>query len=234
MNDYNEAEGRADGAARPTIRILIADDHPIVRDGLAAVLGTQADFVVAGEAGTGAETVERALALAPDVLLLDLEMPDGDGVEALRRLRERGARVRALVLTAFDTDERILTALRAGAQGYLLKGAPREEIFRAIRAVAAGGSLLAPVVASRLLRHVAAPEQPSLPELTARERETLHLLGRGLQNKEIAARLGVSERTAKFHLAALMRKLGAGNRTEVVTLATQRGLLRLTADKSCE
>jgi DNA-binding NarL/FixJ family response regulator len=211
---------------RGVIRILIADDHPIVRDGLAAVLATQSDFAVAGEAGTGAEAVERALALAPDVLLLDLEMPGGDGVETLRRLRERSSSVRALVLTAFDTDERILTALRAGAQGYLLKGAPREEIYRAIRTVAAGGSLLTPVVASRLLRHVAELEQPQ-PALTGRERETLLLLGRGLQNKEIAARLGVSERTAKFHLAALMRKLGAGNRTEVVTLATQRGLLRL-------
>ncbi len=164
------------------------------------------------------------------MLLLDLEMPEGDGVEALCQLRERGAVARVIVFTAFDTDERILAALRAGAQGYLLKGAPREELFRAVRTVAAGGSLLTPVVASRLLRHVATPEAAPIPALTERERETLRLLGRGLQNKEIAARLGVRERTAKFHVAALMRKLGAGNRTEVVTLATQRGLLSLTSE----
>ena len=209
---------------------MVADDHPIVRDGLVAVLTTQPDFAVVGEAGTGAEAVRLTLEHAPDVLLLDLEMPEGDGVETLRRLRERGAVARVIVFTAFDTDERILAALRAGAQGYLLKGAPREELFRAVRTVAAGGSLLTPVVASRLLRHVATPRRRPSPALTERERETLRLLGRGLQNKEIAARLGISERTAKFHVAALMRKLGAGNRTEVVTLATQRGLLSLASE----
>lgn len=215
-------------AVREIIRIVVADDHPIVRDGLVAVLATQPDFAVIGAAGTGAEAVRLTLEQTPDVLLLDLEMPDGDGVETLRRLQERGAAARVIIFTAFDTDERILAALRAGAQGYLLKGAPREELFRAVRTVAAGGSLLTPVVASRLLRHVAAPEAPATPALTERERETLLLLGRGLQNKEIAAQLGVRERTAKFHVAALMRKLGAGNRTEAVTLATQRGLLSLT------
>lgn len=212
------------------IRIVVADDHPIVRDGLVMVLSTQPDFTVVGEAGTGAEAARQALAQTPDVLLLDLEMPEGDGVETLRRLQEAGATARAIVFTAFDTDERILAALRAGAQGYLLKGAPREELFRAIRTVAAGGSLLTPVVASRLLRHVAQSDTPPTPALTERERETLRLLGRGLQNKEIAARLGVRERTAKFHVAALMRKLGAGNRTEVVTIATQRGLLSLAPE----
>jgi DNA-binding NarL/FixJ family response regulator len=216
---------------RGVIRIVVADDHPIVRDGLVMVLNTQPDFAVAGEAGTGAEAARLTLELGPDVLLLDLEMPEGDGVETLRRLQEAGAPARVIVFTAFDTDERILSALRAGAQGYLLKGAPREELFRAVRTVAAGGSLLTPVVASRLLRHVAEPDAPPVPALTERERETLRLLGRGLQNKEIAARLGVRERTAKFHVAALMRKLGAGNRTEVVTLATQRGLLSLTPEE---
>lgn len=212
------------------IHIVVADDHPIVRDGLVAVLNTQPEFAVVGEAGTGAETVRQVAALAPDVLLLDLEMPDGDGVETLRTLRERGSQARAIVFTAFDTDERILGALRAGAQGYLLKGIPREDIFRAIRTVYAGESLLTPLVASRLLRHVSsasAAEAGPAFALTPRERQTLHLLGRGLQNKEIAAQLGIRERTVKFHLSALMRKLGAGNRTELVTLATQRGLLTL-------
>jgi DNA-binding NarL/FixJ family response regulator len=211
-----------------TIRILVADDHPIVRDGLVAVLSTQPDFAVVGEAGTGAEAVERTLALVPDVMLLDLAMPDGDGVETLRRLQARGSTTRVIVFTAFDTDERILGAIHAGAQGYLLKGIPREEIFRAIRTTFAGGSLLTPVVASRLLRQVSAPDAPPIPALTRREQDVLQLLARGLQNKEIAAQLGIRERTAKFHVAALLRKLGAGNRTEAVTLATQRGLLSLT------
>jgi DNA-binding NarL/FixJ family response regulator len=216
------------------IRILVADDHPIVRDGLVAVLNTQPDFAVIGEAGSGAETVRQVAALAPDVLLLDLAMPDGDGVETLLRLREQHLTARVIVFTAFDTDERILAAIRAGAQGYLLKGIPREDIFGAIRTVSAGGSLLTPVVASRLLRHVSAEGAGSAASaaLTPRERETLRLLGRGLQNKEIAVRLGVRERTVKFHVAALMRKLGAGNRTEVVTRATQAGLLTLAPNEA--
>ncbi len=213
------------------IRILIADDHPIVRDGLVAVLSTQPDFAVVGEAGSGAETVRQVEALAPDVVLLDLEMPDGDGVETLLRLREAGLTARVIVFTAFDTDERILAAIRAGAQGYLLKGIPRDDIFSAVRAVSAGASLLTRVVASRLLRHVSTEGQPShVPALTPRERETLRLLGHGLQNKEIAIQLGVRERTVKFHVAALMRKLGAGNRTEVVARATQEGLLNLASN----
>ncbi len=213
------------------IRILVADDHPIVRDGLVAVLNTQPDFAVVGEAGSGAETVRQVAALAPDVLLLDLAMPDGDGVETLLRLREQHLTARVIVFTAFDTDERILAAIRAGAQGYLLKGIPRDDIFGAIRTVSAGGSLLTPVVASRLLRHVSA-EGAASATLTLRESETLRLLGRGLQNKEIAVRLGVRERTVKFHVAALMRKLGAGNRTEVVTRATQAGLLTLAPNEA--
>lgn len=217
------------------IRILIADDHPIVRDGLVAVLNTQPDFAVVGEAGSGAEAVRQVETLGPDVVLLDLEMPDGDGVETLRRLREEGLSARVIVFTAFDTDERILAAIRAGAQGYLLKGIPRDEIFSAIRAVSAGASLLTPVVASRLLRHVSGEsEQSHGPALTPRERETLRLLGQGLQNKEIASQLGVRERTVKFHVAALMRKLGAGNRTEVVARATQQGLLNLAPSASSQ
>lgn len=212
------------------IRILVADDHPIVRDGLIAILSTQADFVVVGEASTGAETIERTLALSPDVLLLDLAMSDGDGVEALIGLRERQHMVRTIIFTAYDTDERILSAVRAGAQGYLLKGTPREDIFQAIRTVHAGGSLLTPVVASRLLRHIerGTETDPEAVAFTPREEDVLRLLARGLQNKEIAGQLHISERTVKFHVAALLRKLGAGNRTEAVTMAVQRGLLSLS------
>lgn len=212
------------------IRILVADDHPIVRDGLIAILSTQADFVVVGEASTGAETIERTVALSPDVLLLDLAMSQGDGVEALNGLRERQRTVRTIIFTAYDTDERILSAVRAGAQGYLLKGTPREEIFQAIRTVHAGGSLLTPVVASRLLRHIERGTEidAEFVALTPREDDVLRLLARGLQNKEIAGQLHISERTVKFHMAALLRKLGAGNRTEAVTMAVQRGLLNLS------
>src|SRR5688572_10474308 len=131
------------------IRILVADDHPVVRDGLTAILGTQSDLEVVGEAAAGAETVQLAATLRPDVILLDLEMPGMDGVEALMRLREANPEVRVIVFTAFDTDERILNAVKAGAQGYLLKGAPREELFNAIRVVHSGGSLLQPVIASK-------------------------------------------------------------------------------------
>jgi DNA-binding NarL/FixJ family response regulator len=207
------------------VRILVVDDHPVVREGLIAILGTQPDFEVVGEAGDGEEAVRRVEALRPDVVLLDLEMPGVDGVEALQRLRASGARARVIAFTVFDTDERILGAVQAGARGYLLKGAPREEIFNAVRVVSQGGSLLQPVVASRLLERVSRETSPG--DLTLREREVLGLLARGLQNKEIAAQLYISERTVKFHVSALLRKLGAGNRTEAVALAAQRGLVEI-------
>jgi DNA-binding NarL/FixJ family response regulator len=211
------------------IRILVADDHPVVRDGLVAILSTQPDFEVVGEAGNGAEAVERATMLRPDVMLLDLEMPELDGVEVLRRLAQSNPEVRVIVFTAFDTDERILGAVQAGAQGYLLKGAPRKELFEAVRVVHAGGSLLQPVVASKLLRQVSHQSQviPTVDALTPREVEVLRLLAQGLQNKEIAAQLVISERTVKFHVSSIMSKLGAGNRTEAVTLAAQQGLIAL-------
>lgn len=210
------------------IRIVVADDHPVVRDGLSAILGTQPEFEVVGEAGDGEETVRQVTALRPDILLLDLEMPALDGVEALRRLRDLMPEARVIVFTAFDTDERIMEAVRAGAQGYLLKGVPRQELFQAIRVVHAGGSLLQPVVASRLLRQVRQePPSPVVEPLTAREEEVLQLLAQGLQNKEIATRLSITERTVKFHVSAILGKLGAGNRTEAVAAAVQRGLVKL-------
>jgi DNA-binding NarL/FixJ family response regulator len=210
------------------IRIFVVDDHPVVRAGLVTILGTQPDFVVVGEAEDADTAINRLLTLRPDVLLLDLEMPGGDGVDVLNRARESGSDARALVFTAFDADDRILAAVRAGAQGYLLKGAPREELFRAIRVVHAGGSLLEPVVASKLLRQVRHPATPDV-RITTRELEVLRLVARGRQNKEIARDLAVTERTVKFHLSALMRKLGVSNRVEAVSAAIRLGLIDLPA-----
>jgi DNA-binding NarL/FixJ family response regulator len=207
------------------IRILVADDHPVVRDGLVAVLGTQPDFLVVGQAATGAEVIERVPALQPDVVLLDLEMPELDGVAALQQVHASHPQVHVVVFTAFDTDERIMSALQAGAQGYLLKGAPRNEIFRAIRVAKQGGSLLEPLVASRLINHL--QRTPDTDVLTEREQEVLALLAQGKSNKAIAAALVITERTAKFHVSAIMRKLGASNRTEAVTIAAQQGLVTL-------
>jgi len=210
-----------------TIRIVLADDHPIVREGLASVLETQPDFEVVGQADDGAEAVDIVSALKPDVVLLDLEMPRLDGVQALRAMRAEHAGVKALVFTAFDTDERIIGAVQAGARGYLLKGAPREELFSAIRVVAQGGSTLQPVVAAKLMERMTGPAATTLEPLTEREREVLQSMAQGLQNKEIAGRLHISERTVKFHVSAILAKLGAGNRTEAVRMAVQHGLIRL-------
>lgn len=214
----------AAGEQTPRISILVADDHPMLREGLVAVLATQPDFEVAGEAADGAETVRLARELMPDVILLDLEMPGQDGVSALRELREAGSGARALVFTAYDTDERILGALRAGARGYLLKGAARGEIFSAIRTVASGGSLLQPAVTARLLENLGG-ESPPYEDLTPRELEVLALLADGRPNREIARELYVTERTVKFHVGSILAKLGAANRTEAARVAARRGLV---------
>ncbi len=209
------------------IRLLVADDHPMLREGLVAVLGTQPDFEVVGEASDGDEVVRLAERLGPDVILLDLEMPGTDGVAALERLRDAGSAARTVVFTAYDTDERVLDSLRAGARGYLLKGASRQEIFGAVRTVHAGGSLLQPAVTDRLLERIDRGGQDT-GNLTPRELEVLSLLARGLKNAEIAERLFISERTVKFHVGSILAKLGADNRTEAVTIAAHRGLVRLT------
>lgn len=210
------------------IRVLVADDHPVVREGLVAMLETQDDIQVVGAAATGTEALALVRRTEPDVVLLDLAMPEVDGVAVLRELRATGARTRVIIFTVFDTDERIIAAVEAGAAGYLLKGAPRADVFAAVRVVAGGGSLLAPLAASAVLRRVRGESPPGAgPTLTPREQLVLEHVARGLGNKQIAARLGISERTVKFHVSAVFTKLGATNRTEAVTRAAQAGLIAL-------
>ena len=212
-------------------RILIVDDHPVVREGLSAMLATQRDFQVVGEAKDGAEAEQKVEELTPDVVLMDLEMPGVDGAEAIQSIRARHPEAKVLVLTAFDTDERILEAVKAGAQGYMLKGAPRDELFRAVRVVSQGGSLLEPVVAQKLLGRMGQmlSNQGGAPaeQLTERELDVLRLLVKGSRNKEIAAQLYITERTVKFHTGIIFQKLGVSNRSEAITVALQRRLVRL-------
>lgn len=212
-----------------SIRILLADDHPVMREGLRLVLATQDDLLVAGEAADGAEAVALVRTLRPDVVLMDLEMPGVDGIEAIRRIRAEAPGARVVVFTAYQSDEQVLGAVRAGACGYLLKGAPREELFRAVRAAHAGTSPIEPAIAARLLARLGEGGRvaPAHDTLTARERQVLALVAAGRANKQIAAELGMSERTAKFHVSAIMGKLGAANRTEAVTRAAARGLVTL-------
>jgi len=204
------------------IRILVVDDHPIVRQGLVAVLEDQEDFQIAGAAGSAEEAIELAGRQAPDVVLLDLELPGMDGVEAMPRLAAAAPGARVIVFTAYDTDERVMGAIKAGAKGYLLKGAAAEEIAHAIRGVHAGGSHLTPRVAAKVVAAVGAPRRTGL---TAREREVLRLVADGRSTKQIARSLSITERTVKFHIASVMNKLGADNRAQAVALATRRSLL---------
>lgn len=203
------------------IKILVVDDHPVVRDGLISMLRTQSDFQVVGEAGSGTEAVRSAVQLAPEVILLDLEMPDLDGVEVIKQVKARLPEVKVVVFTAFDRDEQIVAAIRSGAEGYLLKGAPREQVFRALRIARSGGSLIEPMIASKLLRQVRG--NPSA--LTPKQLEVLALVAEGHSNARIAKHLFVTERTVKFHVSGILSKLGASNRTQAAALARERGLL---------
>ncbi|SRR6266511_54134 len=199
------------------IKVLIADDHPVVRDGLRAMLATQPDMEVVGEAATGTQAVERAQLLRPDVVLMDLQMP-------IATLREREPAVHVLVVTTFGSDADITRAIDAGATGYLLKDAPREQLFTAIRAAARGESVLSPTVATRVLGRMRAPAEEAL---SSRELEILAAVARGLSNKDIGRQLYVSEATVKTHLLRIFGKLGVDDRTAAVTVALERGIIRL-------
>jgi DNA-binding NarL/FixJ family response regulator len=208
--------------AAVAIKLLIVDDHPVVRDGLSSMFSRDPGFEVLGEAGDGAEAVRLAQALAPDVILMDLRMPGMDGVAAINELTRRGITARVVVLTTYDTDSHMLPAIEAGATGYLLKDAPREELLRAVRAAASGQGVLSPAVTTRLMSRVRTPETELL---SARELEVLTLVAAGGTNRDAAAKLFVSEATVKAHLLHIYAKLGVGDRTAAVAEAYNRGLL---------
>jgi len=210
------------GETTKPIALLIVDDHPVVRDGLRGMFADEADFEVVGEGSNGKEAVARAEALHPDVVLMDLRMPEMDGVGAIKAMNERGIKARVLVLTTYDTDSDVLAAIEAGATGYLLKDAPRPELLRAVRAAARGEAVLSPTATSVLLEQV---RQPSRDLVSERELEVLQLIARGFNNREAAAHLFISEATVKTHLLHIYTKLGVNDRAAAVATAFERGLL---------
>jgi DNA-binding NarL/FixJ family response regulator len=211
------------------IRVLIADDQALVRGGLRAILDAEDDLEVVGEAEDGAAALELAAELRPDVVVMDVRMPAMDGIEATRRLVQRGVEARVLVLTTFDLDEYVYEALRAGAAGFMLKDAPPQRLADAVRTVAAGEALLAPSVTRRLVERFAAGpvlDASAFAELTQREVDVVRLVSRGLSNAEVGAELFLSEATVKTHLTSILRKVGLRDRTQLVVLAYERGLVR--------
>jgi two-component system, NarL family, response regulator LiaR len=210
-----------------SIRVLIADDHAVVRQGLRTFLELQDDIEVVRDVADGEAAVAAAEQEAPDVVLMDLVMPGVDGVEAIRRIRERRPQARVLVLSSFLDDERLFPAVQAGAAGYLLKDVEPRELVKAIRTVHGGEALLHPAVAARLMDEFAAgpPPRPDLEGLTSREREVLTLIARGLPNKLIARELSISEKTVKTHVSSILGKLGLTDRTQAALHAVRSGLL---------
>jgi DNA-binding NarL/FixJ family response regulator len=204
------------------IRLLIVDDHPVVRNGLSGMFAGEPAFEVVGEAADGSEAVRRAQALSPDVILMDLRMPNMDGVSAIAALADAGVPARVLVLTTYDTDSDVLPAIEAGATGYLLKDAPATELFRAVRAAANGEAVLSPVIATRLMGQMRTPTQDPISQ---RELEVLELIAEGHSNRDTAARLFISEATVKTHLTHIYAKLAVNDRAAAVAAAFNRGLL---------
>lgn len=218
-----------------TIRLLLVDDHPLVRSGLRSLLENEPDLEVVGEASDGAEAVDLARQLRPDVVLMDLRMPGMDGIEAARRIADADGTddIRVLIVTMFDLDEDIIEAVRAGVRGYLLKGGSADRLIDAVRAVAAGGAVLAPSVTRQLLDHAARALPPVMPtraeasldSLSEREEEVLRLLAKGLSNAEIAEQLILGEATVKSHVSSLLGKLGLRDRLQAVVFAYRSGVV---------
>lgn len=209
-----------------TLRIVVADDHGIVREGLGALLSAHDGYELAGTAATGAEAVRAAVTLHPDVVVMDIQMPDLTGIEATRQITRAAPDVAVLILTMFDDDESVFAAMRAGARGYVLKGAAPDNVIRAIAAVAAGEAIFGPGVARRALAYMSGPrtEQAAFPELTPREREVLDLIAAGLGNATIAARLGLAPATVGNHITNIFGKLQVASRAEAIVRARSAGL----------
>lgn len=205
------------------IRLLVVDDHPVVRDGLAGMLNGQPDMTVVAEARNGREALLQAQRHDPDVILMDLRMPEMDGATAIGELKRRGQRAAVLVLTTYDGDDHIVPAIEAGATGYLLKDTPREDLYRAVRAASRGESTLTASVAARLMGHMRGGSQ----RLSPREVDVLKLAARGHTNREIGRAIHVSEATVKTHLLRAYDKLGVSDRTAAVVTALERGLIEL-------
>lgn len=208
------------------IRVLLVDDHPVVRAGIEGILSSQSDIEVVGEASDGIEAICLNQTLQPDVILMDLQMPKMDGITAIKAITEQTNPPHILVLTTYDTDADIVRAIQAGATGYLLKDTPREDFFAAVRQVAQGKSVLTPVVASRLMAHMRGPAEE---QLSGREIEVLTLVAQGHSNKDIAKQLHISTATVKTHLIHIYGKLGVSDRTAAVTTALEKGILRLNS-----
>ncbi|MBI4310719.1 MAG: response regulator transcription factor [Chloroflexi bacterium] len=211
------------------IRILIADDHTVVRDGLEAILATEQDFAIVGKAKDGAEAVDKAVSLKPNVVLMDLRMPGVDGVEAMLRIQAQCPDTKVLVLSTYDNDEYIFQAIQAGARGYLLKDAAWEELFQAVRAAHKGESLIHPSVAAKILDRFTQMSKQSVGRygLSEREVEVLRLMAKGASNKEISASLSISASTVKNHISNIFGKLGVNDRTQAVALALQKEIIKM-------